>query len=356
LPFDYPLDNDEVIALEYDQHDFSLNFSSFDFRHPNDRVYRYRLTGYEQQWKKAGKHDFTARYSGVSSGLYAFELQSTYSGHPWIEEKTRLMIRVKPPPVFQRKSFQNGILLALVVSVVVIVFLRFRYVNMRKEVMISRLEKEANQSRLNFLKSQMNPHFYFNTLNAINSFVLKHEIREANRFLTTFAKLMREILENSQKEFVQISDEKQVLEKYLSLQQLRFPGLFQFEVEVDPSVADKLIPPMFLQPFVENSVEYAFIGKKDQGIIKVVFSNSSEGISCLVQDNGIGIDKSQQIIRNSNHKSTAIRNIRKRIEMLNTIYNLSIRLEIMALDPENKDFPGTVVRLVVPDFDKIIHS
>jgi sensor histidine kinase YesM len=244
----------------------------------------------------------------------------------------------------------------MVVSLVVIVFLRFRYVNMRKEVMISRLEKEANQSRLNFLKSQMNPHFYFNTLNAINSFVLKHEIREANRFLTTFAKLMREILENSQKEFVQISDEKQVLEKYLSLQQLRFPGLFQFEVEVDPSVADKLIPPMFLQPFVENSVEYAFIGKKDQGIIKVVFSNSSEGISCLVQDNGIGIDKSQQIIRNSNHKSTAIRNIRKRIEMLNTIYNLSIRLEIMALDPENKDFPGTVVRLVVPDFDKIIHS
>jgi sensor histidine kinase YesM len=163
----------------------------------------------------------------------------------------------------------------MVVSLVVIVFLRFRYVNMRKEVMISRLEKEANQSRLNFLKSQMNPHFYFNTLNAINSFVLKHEIREANRFLTTFAKLMREILENSQKEFVKISEEKQVLEKYLSLQKLRFPGQFDYAVEVDPKVSDHLIPPMFLQPFVENSVEYAFQNMKDPGFLKVVFAQSA---------------------------------------------------------------------------------
>lgn len=356
LSFDYPLSDDELITLGYDQHDVSLEFSSFDFRNPDQRIYRCKLNGFDTDWILTRNNDFNARYSGISPGLYAFEMQTSYRGWPWVGEKNRLMIRIKPPPVLQRRGFQTGILVALGLALTSLIILRMRFLNMRKEVLISRLEKDANQSRLNFLKSQMNPHFYFNTLNAINSFVLKHEIREANRFLTTFAKLMREILENSQKEFVQISEETQVLEKYLSLQQLRFTGLFDYRVEADDDVAQMLIPPMLLQPFVENSVEYAFMEMKDKGFLQVRFASAAGGVRCVVQDNGIGIERSKQIKQRTNRKSTAIQNIYKRIKLLNAIYGLAIRLEISDLDASNDAFPGTSITLLLPDFDKVINK
>jgi LytS/YehU family sensor histidine kinase len=200
----------------------------------------------------------------------------------------------------------------------------------------------------------MNPHFYFNTLNAINSFILQSDIRSANKFLTTFSKLMRDTLENSQKEFVTIGEEKEVLAKYLSLQQLRFPGLFEFVIEASDDVLNKKIPPMFLQPFVENSVEYAFRDMLEKGELKITFIKDNNQISCSVCDNGVGIKKSKQIIANKKRKSTAINNIYNRISLLNKIYNVSIKLEISQLSPENKKFPGTLTKLSIPDFDLII--
>jgi sensor histidine kinase YesM len=197
----------------------------------------------------------------------------------------------------------------------------------------------------------MNPHFYFNTLNSINSFILKNDMLSANRFLTTFARLMREILENSQKEFVTIQEEAQVLHKYLTLQQLRFPELFDFTIHTEDIVKDKKIPPMVLQPFVENAVEYAFHDMKTMGHIVISFKIHHNGVLCSVTDNGIGIKKARQFKQRHNKKSTAIKNIYGRIDMLNKIYKIAISLNIGPLSEEDLDFPGTSVKLIIPDFD-----
>ncbi len=349
---DYPLRNGKMVTLPYNENSFSISFSSFDFRNAGERIYRYRLKGAKDEWTQNLHDDLKAEFVGVKPGLYTFELQSSYKGWPWILETATVLIQVSPPPFFQRQGFQILLLVAFVLSLFAIVFLRIRNNNIQKEIEIVRLEKEANQSTLNFLKSQMNPHFYFNTLNAINSYIMQNDIRSANKYLTTFAKLMRDILENSQKEFVTVAEEGKVLEKYLSLQQLRFAGLFDYIGNIDDNAANKKIPPMLLQPFVENSVEYAFSGMPMKGIVQVDFKFENNRLLCNVTDNGIGIEKSGQIKQNNNRKSTAIKNIYSRIEMLNRIYSADISLEIIPANPENQDYPGTTILLSLPDFGK----
>jgi len=345
MKFDYPLKGGKTIEIPYNQNLIEISFGALDFRHPDERIYRFRLTGFQDKWTQIKSGELTAKFSGFDPGLYTFEVQSTYAGWPWIKEEMQVFIRVEAPPFYQRQGFHIGVLAALFVAIILIIILRMRNNAMKNEIEISRLEKQASISSLNFLKSQMNPHFYFNTLNAINSFVVDHDILSANKFLTTFARLMREILENSQKEFVTIAEEREVLFKYLTLQKLRFGDLFEFSIHTAADAYNCMIPPMLLQPFVENSVEYAFAGMEEKGRIKVDFSRKYDQVICTLTDNGIGIKKSEEAKEKIRRKSTAIKNIHQRIEMLNRIYGISINLEIEPAYPENINFPGTTVRI-----------
>ncbi len=347
---DYPLRNGQLVTLPHDQNTFIISFSGFDFRHAEDRIYRYRLKGVKDDWIQSQNGDRKAEFSGLKPGEYVFEVQSTYKDWPWILDETSISIKISSPPLYQQKFFFIMLAGVAVLALITVVLLSMRNFSIRKEVEISRLEKEANQSNMNFLKSQMNPHFYFNTLNAINSFVLQNDARAANKFLTMFAKLMREILENSQNEFISVAEERAVLEKYLQLQQLRFPGIFDFTIEAEEGVADMKIPPMLMQPFVENSVEYAFTGNKADGFIRVMFRKSNGLLICEVTDNGIGIDKSQEIKVKTNRKSTALINIAKRIEVLQKIYHVKIDLIISSAFSDNTENPGTRISLILPDF------
>jgi len=348
IKLDYPIKPGEMINIPYNQNSFNIYFNAFDYRNPDERIYRYRLNGFDRDWKNIKSTLTPARYNALNSDIYSFELQSTYKGWDWDNNTTKYLIRVKNPPVFQRESFRILLLSLMGLLLLSVVFLRLRNKNLRKEIIISNLERESNKSRLNYLKSQMNPHFYFNTLNAINSFVLKNDVRSANKYLTKFARLMREILENSQKEFVKIDDEKKMLENYLSLQQLRFPNAFDYSISAEDQVKSKSIPPMLIQPFVENAVEYAFATMPSKGFLEVQFKLHNENIICSVTDNGIGIENSKGLKTGSLRKSTAIKNIRQRIEMLNSVYNTSIKFELFPVDKTNAPFPGTKVNIILP--------
>jgi len=354
LPLNYPLRDGAVITLPYDRNSFSVSFSAFDFRHPEQRMYRYRLAGWNDDWQMNSGNDMTAHFAGLKPGNYVFELQTTYKGWPWVMEQCNIQVVILKPPFFLSGTFRIVVAVSAVLLLVAVVLLLFRNYKIRKEVQISRLEREANQSKLNFLKSQMNPHSYFNTLNAINSFILDNDIRSANKYLTTFARMMRRILENSQKDFISVSEESDMLQEYLRLQQLRFPDLFDYEVFTESSLKEMLIPPMILQPFVENSVEYAFTDVGYKGLIEIKFEKTNEGFRCEVSDNGIGMKKSQQLKTRSNRKSTALQNIARRIEILQKIYFVNIKLEYNDSYPDEGAFPGTTVTLYLPDFRKSI--
>jgi len=137
------------------------------------------------------------------------------------------------------------------------------------------------------------------------------------------------------------------LKNYLDLERLRMENKFDYRIDVEEHLEEEevRIPSMIIQPFVENSVEYAFAGMEEKGRIKVDFSRKYDQVIRTLTDNGIGIKKSEEAKEKIRRKSTAIKNIHQRIEMLNRIYGISINLEIEPAYPENINFPGTTVRI-----------
>lgn len=202
------------------------------------------------------------------------------------------------------------------------------------------------------LRSQMNPHFIFNALVAIQSFIYKKESSEATKYLSSFARLIRLALSNSREEFVTLKCEIETLSNYLLLQKLRFENKFDYTMVVDPRLDTDLVnvPPMLAQPFVENAIEHGIFGMEAQGHIVIIIRKKDNSILIEVNDNGIGREKDKVIGKKSDksHKSPAIRITEERIRNLNRKYSLRTSLLITELLNNNKEMVGTSVLLTIP--------
>jgi LytS/YehU family sensor histidine kinase len=198
------------------------------------------------------------------------------------------------------------------------------------------------------LRSQMNPHFIFNALAVIQSYIYENTPEKTSSFLVNFSRLIRLILENSPKEFITIDIEKEILTKYLTTQKLRFEDRFNFKLIIDEDLVSKraIIPPMITQPFVENSIEHGQLHTVDEGLIEIVMHERDGMLEIEVTDNGVGREKSAKIKRNTNHKSMAMDITRERIRILNKKYKGTGSLEISDLDPILKT--GTRVIICLP--------
>lgn len=209
-----------------------------------------------------------------------------------------------------------------------------------------KLKSEAQMAEIEqrFLRSQLNPHFIFNALSSIQNFMLKSEGKTASRYLGKFSKLMRQVLENSRLEFVPLEEEIRMLENYLEIQKILVQKDFEFRIEclgeLDPTQVS--IPPMFVQPFLENAIQHGL--KETGGIIAVEFRSSGEYIEISVKDNGVGILSTSQA--RENHRSLATSIIRERIDNYNRRLKNQIRLKI--IDRESQYKKGTEIQLSLP--------
>jgi tetratricopeptide (TPR) repeat protein len=207
----------------------------------------------------------------------------------------------------------------------------------------------ANQLlALKSLRSQMNPHFIFNALNSVNSFISRNDEKSANKYLADFARLMRMVMENSQHDFVTLTGEIQLLQLYLSLEHFRFKEKFEYEFVVDESIdTDKfLLPPMLIQPCIENAIWHGLRYKEQKGFLRVAISESKNVIEVLIEDNGIGRKKSTEL-KTQHQKttvSTGIRNTEGRINLIRDVFGKKIEMNIQDAFPEAED-KGTRVRI-----------
>ena len=178
-------------------------------------------------------------------------------------------------------------------------------------------EKHIIELEQQALRMQMNPHFLFNALNAIKGYYAESQIREANRYIASFATLLRLILE-SREQLIPVSREVRMLELYIELMQMRYEGKFDFRIQVDPEirVTEHGIPPMLLQPFVENAIIHGIIPMKGEGELKIAFSRSEKSLICSIEDNGIGRAASEKLKKGPGHKSMAIKITRERLELI----------------------------------------
>lgn len=233
--------------------------------------------------------------------------------------------------------------LGLILSGGVVVFFKWN------QNLIQQRQREAEMNQT-LLRTQMNPHFVFNAMAVIQSYIYDNDTKNSTKFLVNFSKLMRLILENSSKEFIPMQIEQEILEKYLSVQKLRFEDRFNFDIFVDEKILEEgiMIPPMITQPFIENAIEHGQLHLREDGKISLSFSKLTDRmLEIKVTDNGIGREKAAEFSsKRKTHKSMAIGITKDRIENLNKKYKTDGKLVFEDLDFQNKI--GTAVTITIP--------
>ncbi len=223
-----------------------------------------------------------------------------------------------------------------------------------RQASIQRKRKQAEMSQT-LLRSQMNPHFIFNAMSVIQSFIYDNDVEKSSEFLVNFSRLIRLILENSPKEFISIETEIDILTKYLETQKLRFEKRFDYEIICPENLIFEkaMIPPMITQPFVENSIEHGELHRIENGKIIVRFSKNADMLRVEIEDNGVGRQKAKKNNKETNHTSMATSITEERIRIINQKENSMGFMSVT--DGVAKDNSGTLVVISLP-FKKELSS
>lgn len=273
-----------------------------------------------------------------------YEFERKEALHKLQSEKRRLLYDEES----KRHRLQILFTSLFVILLLGIAFLVYNRRQLKKTLTLQRDLAEYEQKALHL---QMNPHFVFNCLGSISSFIVQNGTDSAIKYLSKFSKLMRLTLEYSKESLIPIDKEIESLQNYLELEQLRFNKVFDFSITKDPSIEDDMaIPPLLLQPFVENAIIHGLVPKKQHGMIAVEFKLMGDVLVCTVTDDGIGINKSRQMKENSVtvHKSMALEITKKRLEVIQAFTSKTSQVEIKELTNANGEPAGTKIILNLP--------
>lgn len=281
--------------------------------------------------------------SNIENKKAVHELEMQYES---VRKESDIKLLTKEKDILMLKMKNDQYLtIALIAISVLIVAVGFIYIH--KIRLKSRKENEILSQKL--LRTQMNPHFIFNSLSSIESFIYENKPKIAGDYLARFAKLMRLTLEYSDEESITLSSELEMLRYYLDLQKLRLNDNMSFEIIVDEKIQpDRIkLPPMLIQPFVENTIEHAFRGMNEEGKIKIMFEITGKLLQIKIIDNGIGIDSSLRQKENfQTHKSRAIRITKQRLALIRKLGEQEASISIK--DIACNGLKGTEVLFSIP--------
>jgi tetratricopeptide (TPR) repeat protein len=312
----------------------------------------YDLYVSRKNFKQALKYNMLV--GAINDSLLKTEIQQRFAeikAKHTDEQKQRAVEFLRKENEIQKLKLKQINLVIYIMAISLVLFLVISILL----ILQSRLKAHQKQMDIeqNLLRSQMNPHFIFNALVAIQSFIYKKDSSEAAHYLTNFAKLIRLVLSNSQEEFVTLKREIETLSNYLSLQKLRFEDKFDYSLIVDPKLDTELIkiPPMLAQPFVENAIEHGVFGMDIPGRIIINFSLLENNVLIEVTDNGVGRAKGKELRKKSDksHESYGTRITEERIQSHNRKYSSKLRLSIIDLFDKNNTPSGTRVIISIPN-------
>lgn len=319
----------------------NLNFISFTLsgvsgRNPDGLRYRYRIKE-KTEWTEAANRR-EAIFARLSPGSYLFEAQVARPGQPWSSTQVSYPFVIEAP-LWQRWYFIAGVL--LLAGLLTFLYFRERYVRAGQRL---KLENSLMEMERKALQLQMNPHFIFNALDSISSFIFKNDPKQAVRYLNNFAKLMRLTLESSMEHLHPVETEVSILKNYLELEMLRFKDKFDYEIELDEEIDYNVgIPPMLIQPHVENAILHGIKPKDSKAHLDIRFILDDDMLVCEIQDDGIGRKASRKLKRRQDHRSLATRINRDRIQLLGQAMNEDVSIKIV--DLENPSGTRVIIRL-----------
>lgn len=328
-------------------------FSAVDFSLPTNVKFLYKLEGVDEEWKDPRNKRYVS-YTQLQGGEYTFLLKACNAGGIWSDEIVKINVHVAK--FWYKERWAMVLFLgAMLLLILAIYSIRLRRAIEKEQVKI-KYEKDLAELKMQALTAQMNPHFIFNSLNSIDFYIIKNETKKASGYLNRFSRLMRLILKNSRSNYVTLKDDLEALKLYLEIECVRFNHSFDFEIKVDENIdIDYLkIPPMLIQPYVENSIWHGQLHKKENGKITVcfVFDEKNESLHCTIIDNGIGRKKSMEMkLKNGlkeARKSFGMNITKDKIEIMKILHGIDAKVEIFDLYDDQENSIGTKVELSIP--------
>ena len=350
------LNHGDTIHLTHKDNSFEIGFATLNLLRKNMVKYQCMLDNYDNEWTLYGSEHRYADYNKLHPGTYVFKLMAANETNVWTECPLELTIIIHPA-WYQKAWFNIIVILVLAISVFMIFRHRTKIIIQKREQRrkINELEIQMAQLKQKTLQLQMNPHVIFNTLNSIQQYIIDNDIDKAVSYLSSFSKLMRRILNNSNERFVSLSDEIEAVRLYLELESMRLGNRFSYEISVDSDLdADNVeVAPLIIQPFVENAIIHGLVPKKENCMLKIALSKMGEGkLLCVVEDNGVGRKHSEMMKQKTgSHKSYGMSITRRRLEMLSRISNDDFSVDIVDLHNENGEPAGTRVNIVISYHD-----
>jgi ligand-binding sensor domain-containing protein len=308
--------------LASDQNDIVFHFKGICFSKPESKsFYRYKLSSNQSESNWYYTNDRSARFTNLPVGNYHFTVTARNNNDVWAKPTTPFPFRILPHYT-NTFWFKTLIASAVMLFIFLVTFLRNRQLLQERE--LQEALYNTKDAQLSALRSQMNPHFVFNSLNAIQNYIFKNDVEVANYYLARFSKLIRNSLEFSKLEYISLRQEIDFIKTYMELEQMRFPDKFDFHINIDEQIEQNInfIPPLLLQPVLENAVKYAFKHCDYKGIIKLQIKEYEKGNTILVciEDNGSGIldeNNTSNTTLNKEHRSFGLEIIKDRITLLN---------------------------------------
>jgi ligand-binding sensor domain-containing protein len=325
--------------FDSDQRKVRFVFSSPTLKNRETIRYKYKLAGYEKEWTIINYPGNEITYSALDAGNYVFMVLAENQGV--VSRPVSYSFSISAP-VYLRWWF-IALLVFVFVAIVMLVYRRQLTIQRKKSEQIN----ELNASKLTAIQSQMNPHFIFNSLNSVQDLILKGDVEHSYTYITTFSNLVRRTLNYSEKDFIDFDQEIKLLELYLSLEKLRFKKDLEYEISYK-NVEDIMLPPLLVQPFIENALVHGLLHREGNKRLKITF-DLKDVLICTVEDNGVGREKAKMIKQRqqAEHESFSGQAIRKRFEILSNVFGGEFGY--MYEDLYENDLPtGTRVTLMIP--------
>lgn len=346
----FMLKADSSYVLQHDQNFIKIEYSGISYRSNGNITYAYRLLPLISDWRYTGSD--LIEFNDLNAGEYTFEVKAINSIGTVSSTPARYSFAIKPH--FTRTWwFLTLCGIAITGLIYLAIYYYFDYIR-RRNIEKAKIERQLSQLKLQSLQAQLNPHFIFNSLNAVQQLVNDEDLDQANIYLARFAKLMRLYLEGSDNQFITLKQELEVLKLYIQLEHLRFKDKFVYNITIsgDVNLDNYQVPAMLLQPHVENAIRHGVSRDTRPGReLNIIVKKQGEEVVVIINDNGIGRVKSleQKRAGESGHKSMGNKISKQRIEMIRALKLGNIREYIIDLEDNEGIANGTSVEIYISE-------
>jgi ligand-binding sensor domain-containing protein len=308
------------LTLSYRESVISFEFASLDFTSPRKNQYAYKMVNFDDEWNYVGNQN-TATYTNLDPGEYTLLIRGTNADGIWNPAVTELKINIVPP--FWKTAWFILLSVTLILFLVSVSIWR-AFVNQRRK---AQKEKEIIELQLKTIKSQIDPHFAFNAINTIASFIYSEDPDVTYDYFTRFARMIRNILEDNEKISRLLSEELDFVRNYLELQKMRFKEKFDYEISLDENISpDTTIPKMIIQTYAENAIKHGLMHRKEGGKLVISIKKADHMILVTIEDNGVGREMAAQLNPNTTRRGLKI--MEQIIELYGKLYHTGITQDI----------------------------